>query len=365
MTDVAYLSLQASRHGQGSYAHVHEVVRELRQRGWRVRLYAPDPQEHRAPRGLLRRIPSFLSTQARLVAGSGSSKLLYVRNHVASFPTSLWARLRRIPMIHEVNGSYADWFIAWPVLRRAAPIIRWLLRVQFRWADYLITVTDELEAWLVEEAGHQRILVLPNAADPDRFRPGLPPSDLVSGPYALFFGAFTEWHNLPTLLRATFDESWPKDLPLVFAGDGPGRPQIEAARRDGAAVTCVGRITYDEIPHVVANSEMTLCIATARGGRRSAGSPLKLYESLACAVPVICADVPGQGELVKEHVCGIAVCPDSPAAIAAAVRKLHADAVLRREMGTRGRELVVHQHSWAVRVAELDRVMRSLTSTFE
>lgn len=38
---MAYLCLQATREGQASYAHVHEIIKGLEHRGWEVQLFEP------------------------------------------------------------------------------------------------------------------------------------------------------------------------------------------------------------------------------------------------------------------------------------------------------------------------------------
>ena len=79
--------------------------------------------------------------------------------------------------------------------------------------------------------------------------------------------------------------------------------------------------------------------------------PAKVLPSLACARPVIFC---GRGEMaafIEREGCGIAVAPEDPAALAAAIRRLAADEAGARAMGERGR-------AWAVREFDFGAIVR-------
>jgi len=84
-------------------------------------------------------------------------------------------------------------------------------------------------------------------------------------------------------------------------------------------------------------------------------SALKLYESMACGVPVIGSDYPGVGDVIRQYECGIAVPPGDPQALAMAVSSLASQPERAREMGSRGRRAVELECSWVAR-AEQRRV---------
>jgi glycosyltransferase involved in cell wall biosynthesis len=46
---------------------------------------------------------------------------------------------------------------------------------------------------------------------------------------------------------------------------------------------------------------------------------------MACGVPVVASDIPGNGEVVRERAAGLIVAANTPEGIAAAVRDLWAD----------------------------------------
>ena len=70
------------------------------------------------------------------------------------------------------------------------------------------------------------------------------------------------------------------------------------------------------------------------------GVPKTLLEAQACARAVITTDMPGCRDVVSDGDNGVLVPPRSPQALAAAMRRLAADAALRQRMGAQGRKRV-------------------------
>jgi glycosyltransferase involved in cell wall biosynthesis len=357
---VAYLCLQAARQGQASYAHVHEIVDGLRRRGLGVTLfdvaYAAEGARVPGPAG---RLLEFRRTQRRLAASSLGADAVYVRAHPAARPTSRWARGLGIPVVQEVNGPYADVFAAWPAMR---PFERWLvaaMREQYRAADALITVTPQLAEWLSAETGRSDVHVIPNGANTSVFTPGAPRRSGLPGRYAVFFGAFAPWQGIGTLLEALRRPQWPAGVSLVLVGDGAERPAVAEAAAEDPRVVYLGGLGYRELPGVVAGA--LAGVVPAAGGRAATGlSPLKLYETLACGVPAIVTDFPGQADLVRDRGTGLVVPPEDPAALASAVATLAGSPQEAVAMGRRGREVVAAEHSWDARAAATAEVIASV-----
>lgn len=81
------------------------------------------------------------------------------------------------------------------------------------------------------------------------------------------------------------------------------------------------------------------------------GVPKSLIEAASCGVPIVTTDVPGCRDIVRDGENGILVPPRRPEAIAAALETLLENPELRRDMGRRGREIVIEGFT-------LERVVR-------
>lgn len=75
------------------------------------------------------------------------------------------------------------------------------------------------------------------------------------------------------------------------------------------------------------------------------GLPVSLLEAGACGKPIIATDVPGCREVVRHRVNGLLIPPRNAIALADAIVLLLENPELRRELGRRGREIVVKEFS--------------------
>lgn len=356
---MAYLCLQATREGQGSHAHVHEIIHGLERRGYAVDLFEPAyAQGSTILPGAVGRALEFHRIQNELMQRATGVVAVYVRAHFAAVTTARWARRNGVPVVQEVNGPYEDLFAAWPWTRYFGWYFTRLMREQYRMADALITVTDELAAWLARETGRTDIHVVPNGANTELFAPGVAPLDGLPEKYVLFFGAFAVWQGLDTLMAATEDEEWPSDVSLVVAGDGAERHIVEREAARNPRVTYLGAMPYHDVPRLLAGSIAGISPQGRARGRSMTGlAPQKVYETLACGVPVVVTDFPGQADLVREHDLGYVVAPDDPTSLAQAVKRLALDPAGARAMGKRGRDVVAAHHSWDSRAAATAEIL--------
>ncbi|MGH2465038.1 MAG: hypothetical protein ACRDGI_06220, partial [Candidatus Limnocylindrales bacterium] len=137
-----YLSCELPTEGQASHTHIMGISRGLEALGWRTRLF--HPAIRRGPRGAIRRLLDMTTMQLGLMATVHRPDVLYVRGHFASLPAVLWARVRRVPVVWELNGPGSDILSSWPRLR---PVLRLLLvsiTIQVRLASATIGVTTAL-----------------------------------------------------------------------------------------------------------------------------------------------------------------------------------------------------------------------------
>jgi glycosyltransferase involved in cell wall biosynthesis len=359
---LAYLTLEAPRVGQASHVHVSEIIAGLKRRHWSVRLLQPSYTDKAAKPSFPRKLLEYALIQARLWVGRRRGEVIYVRGHFMALPTAALAALFHIPIVHEVNGPYEDIYVTYPWLARFRGVLNAMQRLQYRWASHLLPVTQELANWLARETGHSRITVNPNGANTDLFRPDAAPAPgLPERPYAVFFGGLAGWHGVDAMLAAFEDPAWPKGVELVVVGDGQERDKVAASAARHASVHAMGYQPYSVVPGYVAPALCGLVTISDPLGRSRTGLlPLKLFETLACGVPVIVTDFPGQADIVREQACGLVVPVDDPAALARAVAELAANAERAKAMGARGAAIARTEYSWDRRAGDVDALLSRL-----
>ena len=357
--DLDYLCLQPTRQGQASYAHVNEIVAGLRRRGWRVRLVEPPLPRPGAGDGARRAVAGGL-VQLRywLVCAFRPARFVYIRSHFLALPTAILARMAGSIVIQEVNGPATDIFDAWPQLRRLRRLLALVGRAQVRLADEIVVVTPGLEAYLRAETGRERgYHVIGNGANVDVFHPlaGAGPPDRP--PYVVFVGALASWQGIDTILRAAHATAWPRGVDLVVAGDGIERELVTTAAREDPRIRWLGTIPYEDSASLVAGSLAALVPMADVPRSRYGLSPLKLFEAMACGVPVVASDLPGLGDVVRQHDCGVTFRAGDADELAGAVGRLARDREEAREMGLRGRAAASAQYSWDARAGQTEAVL--------
>jgi len=345
---IHYLCLQATREGQASHAHVHEVIRGLRRRGWEVVLFEPTYAANQRRVGIARKIWEFITLQLKVWGTRPKPDLFYMRDHIGLLPSYIWARLRHIPVISEINGSFADYCLAYPSLRRIRPFIAAAGRLCFRLSDAVIAVTPHLCEWVQSEIGSKPTFLVPNGANTDLFRPDAERKQELPDRYVTFVGAFAAWQGISIMLQAVKEPEWPADVKLVLTGGGREQPAVEKAAAENERVIYLGTQPYRDVPGIITGAIAGISAKSNPGGWTDNYGlyPLKVFETLACGVPAIVTDFPGQRELITDHNCGLVIPQNDPSSLARAVSYLRQHPTERAEMGRRGRHIVEKQYSW-------------------
>ena len=354
-----YLCLQPTRQGQASYAHVNEIVAGLRRRGWDVRLIEPPHPRRRRADGVRRAIAAVV-VQAQYWARCRlqPAPFVYIRTHFLSLPTAFLARASGALVVQEVNGPLEDTYDAWPQLRRLHRLISFAVRTQLRWADAVITVTPGLTEYVAGITGRRRAChVVGNGANVDQFVPSTDRVGADRRPYVVFVGALATWQGIDVALRATQAASWPPTVDLLIAGDGRERPLIESAQRASSRIRWLGAIPYRQSATLMAESLAALVPKADGPSARFGLSPLKLFEAMACGVPVIASDLPGLRDVVQAHDCGLIFVPGDADALAQAVARIAGDPGEAAEMGSRGRAAAVALYSWDARAGQTEQIL--------
>jgi glycosyltransferase involved in cell wall biosynthesis len=354
-----YICMQPTRQGQASFAHVNEIVAGLRRRGWEVRLVEPPhPRSGRADG--IRRLVAAASTQLAfaLRCRFRPARFVYIRSHFLTLPSAFLAKAAGSTVVQEVNGPLDDVFDAWPRLRPLAPLLALVGRVQIRWADAVVLVTPGLEDDVRARTGRRGgYHVIGNGANVDLFEPSAKRVGSEPRPYAVFVGALASWQGIDTVLDAVDGADWPPGVDLVVAGDGVERERVAVAALDNPHIRWLGSIPYMEAPALVSGSLVAL-VPMADVPRSNYGlSPLKLFEAMACGVPVVASDLPGLADIVRVHDCGITFPAGDPGALARSVAELSQDPARVREMGLRARAAAAALYSWDARAGQTEQVL--------
>jgi hypothetical protein len=186
---ILFVSAEPLRSRQAIATHVAEIVSGLKRAGHEVTICVSRVMGPYDRTSLHRRCAGYVLFWIQVLRMMGAADVVYARAHPANFPISLAARLRRIPVVQEINGTYRDIAITHTWLSSLIWLIGPLYRIQFRWASALIAVTPGLADWVRHEAPTVPSYVVANGVNYGIFNPSHPPLHVTPRNYAFFLAA--------------------------------------------------------------------------------------------------------------------------------------------------------------------------------
>ncbi len=296
--------------------------------------------------------------------------VIYERRFSPKISAAL-SHLARIPYVVELNGIVDDEasMQGRPMHNTSGRRLKASVRVSLmRRAAAVVTVTEGLREFVVHEYGlsSTRVFTVENGVDPLLFRPmdrlgARAALRLPSSPTLCFVGNLVAWQGLGSLFEALRGAA--DSIRLLVVGEGPDRASlVDRARGLGilGRVEFRGVVPHNQVPQYIAAADA--CVAPFTGARnlRSGVSPLKVYEYLACARPVIVTAIPGAHELIEAMGCGIVVPPDDSIALGRAIPRVLRDSSFAVK-ANRASDIVRRNHAWNGVAAAVSQVLATAT----
>jgi glycosyltransferase involved in cell wall biosynthesis len=209
------------------------------------------------------------------------------------------------------------------------------------------SVAESARQW--SDVPTEKVVVIPNAVDPDLF-PRSPVPEQNPRPYPVgFIGRLDPIKRLDLLMLdvAVLEAAVPGLVHLHVYGDGPQREEVLRHIRHhgiGQAVTMHGRVDRPQD----ALKQIGLLVLKSD----AEGFGLVLIEAMASGVPVIGTKVPGIRDVVRDGATGLLVHRASPGEMLMAVQSIVNDGTLRDRLIRNGLAETRDRFSW-------DRVLHS------
>jgi sugar transferase (PEP-CTERM/EpsH1 system associated) len=264
------------------------------------------------------------------------------------------AKLAGVPVaIHSEHGYEVEMLKGLPLRRRM------LRRAFYGMADAVFTVAGELRAYHAKQAWlpENRIRVIPNGVDTERFTPRTVSLDIVREKWQIPAGRFvvgTVGRLVPikdhsTLLNAAeILVSRGIDVHVVIAGGGPELERIE--QHIASSPVLAGRVSLpracDDVPGLLNSFDAFVLPSLSEGMSNT------LLEAMSSGLPVLATDVGGNPELVEDEQSGWLFAPGDTEALGSRLESLAQSLDLREKFGVAARQRVLANFS-------LDRMIRS------
>ena len=195
-------------------------------------------------------------------------------------------------------------------------------------ASAVIAVSSVIGRDLLERAPelvNTRIEIIPNPVNITALRRRAAEARPLPGPYALYVGKLAPNKGTDHLVDVI--EEADLDWPLVIAGDGPDRADVEAAaRRSGRDVRFLGWIDPQQTATWLAHAGML--IFPSRGPESLSRV---LIEASALGVPIAAMNTGGTADIVENEITGLL--SNTEFELADGVRRIRHGEVLRHRLG--------------------------------
>jgi glycosyltransferase involved in cell wall biosynthesis len=237
----------------------------------------------------------------------------------------------RLPLVHHEDGFGAD------EVQQRARRRNWIRRLVLRSTPVIVPSVGlqriALHEWQLRA---QRVHLLPNGVDLQRFRPG----PAVAGPVIGTVGGLRPEKDHGNLLAAVARLG--ADVRVRIVGGGA---LLEPLQQQARALGLHDRVTFvgpvrDTAPHY---HELAVFVLSSRTEQM----PIAMLEAMASGLPVVATDVGDVRTMLPPAAAGCVVPKEDPAALAAALQPLLADPALRARLGADNRAIAAQRYELA------------------
>jgi glycosyltransferase involved in cell wall biosynthesis len=240
-------------------------------------------------------------------------------------------------------------------------VYRYMVTYTLKKADLITCDGENTENSMVElGANRLKIMRIYFGVDTKKFSPETADRDLLASKFnfpnakvVIYLRGFDPVYNAETLIEAI-----PLILPFIpqarFLLVGGGE-QMEILKRLVAgsnfkeAVFFIGRIANDELPWYIASSD--ICVSTSLS---DSGIAASTAESMACGIPVVSTECGDIKLWIQDGINGYIIEKKNPAMLAERVVLLLSDDTLRKQFGTRCRDIIVSKQDYYKEMKKVD-----------
>ncbi|MEX1211399.1 MAG: glycosyltransferase [Balneolaceae bacterium] len=245
------------------------------------------------------------------------------------------------------------------ILKKISLIVNYISIISYKNSDGIIFNNPDLENYFISEYSLQEISTISiyNGSNIEEFYPEnrfkvrkklcheIKENDLLF----VFTGSVSQWHGVEYLintfieLKEIFNE---RNLLLYIVGGGSNQYRLSLKNQysSEAGITFIDEVSTNIARDYINASDV--CMLPVAKIRVSQGSPLKLYDYIACGRPVITqSNINGYSDVINKYELGIDVDFYTPDKAASLIVKFLKKTDLNN-LGNKNREKAINNLSW-------------------
>lgn len=285
---------------------------------------------------------------------------IYERYAFFNFSGALLSYFLKIPFIIEVNE------ISGPIRVRGqyfVALAKFIQKFVFQRAYLVVAVSEFLKHEISRiVVPPTRVITMPNGVPEywlknrsfnfsrSELRSKL---KLTKKKVVCFVGGLVPWHNFPLLLDVV--KSVQKKIPeicLLIVGEGPEKEQIESMAEllylERGSIILTGRIPHREVPEYIGLSDVAIIPET-----NSFRSPIKMFEYMAMARPVVAPRLPAIQAVIKDGYNGKLFELGDKISCADALFQVLANKEYATSLGKAAFKTIVKEHTWEMNAKKI------------
>jgi glycosyltransferase involved in cell wall biosynthesis len=295
--------------------------------------------------------------------------ILFLRSELYIWSAMRAARHLHIPVVLEVDcpTAFEHRYMSGRDKLKLGPLPEWIERWNWNHSKAIIAISNILRDYLIQQGmSAEKIIVIPNGADPEQFKPGcadealrrrFPIQDkVVIG----WVGSLVGWSGLEKLLEVAREVlAMRPQASFMFVGGGKNQAVIEqtfAAEDIGRRVFTTGTVAWDSVPAYV--DLMDITIAPYPKLDFWYPSSMKVFEYMAAQKTVIASNVGQIGEVIQDGVNGLLFDPDNRDEFLHKVLQAVDNSELRRRLSQEARAEVLRKYTWYIHAGTMAELMK-------
>lgn len=371
----------------GPRSHVLGVINAFKGLGWQVTPFivgdrVPSKMQDQQSQSAISKgkVRPFIADIMRLTMGYVNARkawqelgstVTWVYERNAALQSLGWIfKKNGIPWILETN---APLFYEAGRERKTTYLVSLVRKIEiqaYQQCDVLVCISQALADIILEhtQISAEKIVIMPNGVDTLLFDPQkYTPAKFFDGFTICYVGKLFDWQGVDLLIKAIAElQNENIDISFVIVGNGPAKETLEqltATLNLSERVHFVGRVPQAEIPSYIAGADIGYSGKANMEIGTNFHSPLKLYEYMAMAKPVIATDFEDTRRTVIDGEFGYIFQPGDITSLKSALRKAFNYRKNLKNMGENAREMITQNHDWRNRALFLiDSVQEILNS---
>ena len=269
----------------------------------------------------------------------------------------------KLPVVLQIDDDWvetealASRFTRTRLYKKSA--ITWCKKLLSR-VDFAFTVSETLKQKVIETWGGDpdNIIVIPNGADTEKFRPNRESLGLrqqlnlgKDAKVVTFVGALGPWHGVQFLIESAplIIQELPNAHLWIVGGakeyDSSYLHKLIKTPKVKNQVHFIGSRPPEDIPQILVESD----VAVAPYPKRDLGfSPLKIFEYMASGCPIVTSNLPSIREILTNNETALLVEPENVRALTEAILKILQTPKMAKRLSSNAHKKVVESYSWDV-----------------